>query len=76
MGSNMSSGEKAMYARFAAKNPGITEEDFMELRKLALSAKTQGAKRFYEVGGVLMQSGELPKGDEMKELTEDLKSGE
>lgn len=58
--------EKALYLKFVAKNPGMTESDFSELRKDALNSKVQ---KFYEYSGILMQ--EVPDRDDQKELRGD-----
>ena len=76
MGSKLSPMEKSMYEKFVAKNPGMSEDDFLELRTMALKASSTGAKQFYSAGGVLMEESALPTGDEMKELREDNKAGE
>lgn len=70
----MSSAEKELYNKFSERNPGMTESDFMELRAGALTARSMGAKKFYQAGGVLLE--EVPKGDEMRELVEDNRAGE
>lgn len=75
-GSRLDAGEKLMYEKFALKNPGMTEDDFYELRQLARNAHSVGAKKFYGVAGVLMEEENIPKGDEMKETREDNKAGE
>lgn len=74
--SRLDAGEKLMYQKFAEKNPGMTEDDFYELRQLARSAHSTGAKKFYGVAGVLMEEENIPKGDDMREITEDNKAGE
>jgi len=58
--------EEAMYGKFVSKNPGITKQDFKELRTLALGAKTTGVKSFFEINNIVMS--EQPDSDSQKEI--------
>ncbi len=48
--------ERELYEKCHAKNNLITEKDWMELRRIALSAHTPGVKKFFEVAGVVMEN--------------------
>lgn len=64
----LSSEETALYNKFIEKNPGITMEDFTELRGYALKSRNPGAKNFFSVNGVIMESKGNLDTDEAKEL--------
>jgi len=57
--------EIGLYKQFVVKNPGITEEDFLELRKFAVGA-SPAVQEFYKVNNVLMQ--EKPDDDEKNQI--------
>ena len=61
--------ENALFAKAKEKNPSLTEEEFSAKREDALSRANAGDHKLVEGAGILME--ELPKGDELKELTED-----
>lgn len=64
-GSLLSPLEQTMYQNFLAKNPGVTEADFKELRDLALH-KTGGVKKFFALQGIVME--EAPAAEELSEI--------
>lgn len=57
--------EESMYEKFVSKNPGVTKEDFKELRGLALN-KGGGVKKFFALNGVVME--ESPAPEELHEM--------
>ena len=73
--SKLNSQEQELYKKALSKNSNLSEDDFLEFRKMALGAQGTGVKKFFEVNGMLMQSENMPKGDELRELTEDRKAG-
>ena len=52
--SKLNPAEKALYES-RAKGLGLTEDDFLELREIAKGAHSTGVKKFFSVGGVLME---------------------
>ena len=56
----------SLYKKFAEKFPGMTEDDFLELRSNALSVASSSPHTFTEVNGQLMDT--PPNPDEIKEL--------
>ena len=60
--------ETTLYNKFLEKNPGITVEDFSELRGYALKSRNPGVKTFFSVNGVVMGVGEKLDRDEAREL--------
>ena len=65
--SKLSGGEKAMFLKFVEKNPGITEDDFIELRGLALSGRSSAVKNLLTVNGIVMEEKDLPSAEEVKD---------
>jgi hypothetical protein len=55
-----------MYTKFVAENPGMTEQDFKELRDLALKAKSVGTKTFFKINNLIMA--DQPDQDAQREI--------
>lgn len=64
--SKLNAVEKELYNKFAAKNPGWTEEDFLELREVALSKTSGKIQKFFEVNGVVMEN--KPDADDLRNI--------
>ena len=58
--------EQALYKKCLERNPGLTEQDFKELRNDAINTKSPRVQKFFEVNGVLMEN--KPSGEEIKEM--------
>ncbi|MEI6580937.1 MAG: hypothetical protein WCO07_02050 [bacterium] len=58
--------EEKMYQKCIAMNPGITVEDWLELRGYAQKTTSQAVKKLYEVNGILME--EVPDKEDLEQL--------
>lgn len=63
---NTRSVEDMLFAKAQEKNPNLTREEFVVLRKKALAVADARDKTFYEAAGSLTT--EQPTGDELKEM--------
>ncbi len=66
--------ENSLFNKAKELNPDLTEEQFAQKRAEALSRANAGDHVMTEVGGVLMEESEAPKGDELREINEDRNS--
>lgn len=65
-GSKLNPIEKEMYEKCISMNPGLTEDDWLELRESALSVKNPGAQKFFAIHG--LYTNEKPDADTIEEL--------
>jgi hypothetical protein len=64
--SKLSGQELALFKNLQRTEPNLTEDDFIELRELALQKVSPGIKKFFSKHGVLME--EAPDPEEVREF--------